>query len=69
MADKKIIVVLGATGAQGGGMARLAGIPERSERRFCGAGDHARCEFRKGQRSWRAWARKSWRPTWTIWRV
>ena len=46
MADKKIIAVVGATGAQGGGLVRAICGPERRLRR---AGHHAGREIRQGE--------------------
>ena len=61
MSDKKIIAVVGATGAQGGGLVRA--ILEDPERRVHRAGDHARRRTRTRPASWRRWVPRSWRAT------
>ena len=49
MADKKLIAVIGATGAQGGGLVRA--IVSRPERRVRGPRDHARPELGEGAKA------------------
>ena len=61
MADKKIIAVVGATGAQGGGLVRA--ILERPERRVRRPRADAGPGSPKAPRSSRRWAPRSWPPT------
>ena len=57
MADKKIIAVVGATGAQGGGL--VARHPERPGRRLRRARDHPGRQAPTRRRNWRGWAPRS----------
>ena len=61
MADKKIIAVVGATGAQGGGLVRA--ILDDPSGGFAARAITRDVELATRRRSWRAWAPRSWRPT------
>ena len=66
MAEKKIIAVVGATGAQGGGLVRA--ILADPQGGFARARSRA-TRSRRRRRSWPAWAPRWSRPTSTTWRA